>query len=72
MLVLSRRPNERIMIGDSIRITVTSVRGNQVRIGIEAPPDVTVLREELVVAREMLEAGPTEARSGHQAVLAGH
>jgi carbon storage regulator len=47
MLVLSRKVNERILIGDSIRITITSVRGNQVRLGIEAPPDVTVLREEL-------------------------
>ena len=48
MLVLSRKTNERILIGDSIRIHVVSVRGNVVRLGIEAPRDVTILREELL------------------------
>jgi carbon storage regulator len=47
MLVLSRKVNERILIGEHIRITVVATRGNQVRIGIEAPPDVRVLRDEL-------------------------
>lgn len=47
MLVLTRKLNERIVIGDQIRITVVGVRGNHVRLGIEAPPEVTVLRAEL-------------------------
>jgi carbon storage regulator CsrA len=49
MLVLSRKINEQIVIGDSIQITVVSIRGNQVRIGFEAPPDVPIFREELHV-----------------------
>ena len=47
MLVLSRRECERIRLGDSIVITVVRVTGDRVRLGIEAPPDVAVLREEL-------------------------
>ena len=47
MLVLSRKQNQSIIINDNIRITVVSIRGNQVRIGIEAPASVPVFREEL-------------------------
>lgn len=48
MLVLCRKVNESILIQDNIRITVTSIRGNQVRLGIEAPATVPILREELL------------------------
>jgi carbon storage regulator len=47
MLVLSRRENERIKLGESIVLTVIRVAGERVRLGIEAPPDVLVLRDEL-------------------------
>ena len=47
MLVLSRRENEQICLGDSIRVTVVRLSGDRVRIGIEAPSDVPILREEL-------------------------
>ncbi|GIW93320.1 MAG: carbon storage regulator [Pirellulaceae bacterium] len=47
MLVLSRRPRENILIGESIRITVVQVVGNRVKLGIEAPPEVPVHREEV-------------------------
>jgi carbon storage regulator len=47
MLVLSRKLNEEILIGENIRIKVVMIRGNQVRLGIEAPGDVTIIREEL-------------------------
>ncbi len=47
MLVLSRRESERIRLGDSIVVTVVRVSGDKVRLGIEAPRDVLVLREEL-------------------------
>lgn len=47
MLVLSRRESERIKVGDSIVVTVIRVAGDCVRLGIEAPSNVLVLREEL-------------------------
>lgn len=47
MLVLSRKENERIRLGDSIVLTIVRVSGDKVRLGIQAPPDVLVLRDEL-------------------------
>lgn len=47
MLVLSRKETERIRVGDSIVVTVVRVSGDKVRLGIEAPSDVLVLRDEL-------------------------
>lgn len=47
MLVLSRRVDERIVIDGNIRITVVSIRGNQVRLGIEAPSWINIYRQEL-------------------------
>lgn len=47
MLVLSRKENERIRLGDSIVVTIVRVSGDKVRLGIQAPPDVLVLRDEL-------------------------
>ncbi len=47
MLVLSRKQNERIRVGESVVVTVVRVSGDKVRIGIEAPPNVRVLRDEL-------------------------
>jgi carbon storage regulator len=51
MLVLSRKLGEKIVIGDNILITVVKIDRNQVRIGIEAPPDVLVYREEIAPQR---------------------
>jgi len=47
MLVLSRKPGESVNIGDEVRITVLSISGKQVRIGIDAPSDIAVHREEI-------------------------
>jgi carbon storage regulator len=47
MLILTRRTNETLMIGDDVKITVLNVKGNQVRIGIDAPNNVAVHREEI-------------------------
>ena len=47
MLMLTRRVNEKIRIDDDITITVVELRGNQVRLGIDAPQDVIIHREEI-------------------------
>ena len=66
MLVLSRKPGERIVIDGGIVVTVVKVDRNQVRLGFEAPPQVAIRREELVnrwtaetapAAQEAVEAG---------------
>ena len=49
MLVLTRRTGENLLIGDDIVVKVLGQKGNQVRLGIKAPRDVTVLREELKI-----------------------
>ncbi len=47
MLILTRRPNESIYIGENIRIKVLSLQGKQVKLGIDVPDDMTVYREEV-------------------------
>ena len=48
MLVLTRRENETLVIGDDIKLTILSVKGSQVRVGIDAPKDVSIQRSELL------------------------
>lgn len=48
MLILTRRSNEKVYIGDDVVLVVLGIENNRVKLGIEAPSDVTILREELV------------------------
>lgn len=48
MLIFTRRPGETFLIGDNVTVTVLSVKGQEVRIGINAPRDVPIVREELL------------------------
>jgi carbon storage regulator len=61
MLVLSRKEAERIRVGDSIIVTVVRVSGDKVRLGIEAPANVLVLRDELQPHAVAAEVGPVAA-----------
>jgi len=59
MLILTRRPTQTVTIGNDITVTVLEIRGRQVRIGVTAPRDIAVLREEIVEkvkARRTLDA----------------
>jgi carbon storage regulator len=58
MLILSRRPNESLRIGNNVVITVVGFNGNQIRLGISAPPNVVIDREE-VHLRKIAEHIPT-------------
>ena len=70
MLVLTRKTNQSIMIGDDIEITVLSVSGDKVRIGIEAPRDISVFRHE-VLDNAGGGAAPTSGHRGRVRVICG-
>ena len=63
MLILTRRAGETVMIGSDITITVLGVKGNQVRIGINAPKDVAVHREEIYERIQREKSGDSGADS---------
>lgn len=67
MLVLSRKRSERILIGSDIRITIVRIEGSHVRVGIEAPDNLMILRAELLErgAIEVTNEQPSTQPSGH-------
>jgi carbon storage regulator len=67
MLILTRRIGETLIIGDNVTITVLGVKGNQVRLGVNAPKSVSVHREEIYERIQREQAG----QGGHGAVAGG-
>jgi len=64
MLVLSRKPGERILIGEDIVVTIVRIGPNTVRLGIDAPGHLNIVREELCVSHESeASATPTEGNA---------
>jgi len=57
MLVLTRKVGERVLVGDKVAITVVRIQGNAVRLGIDAPPEMAVVRQEL--AQPVAEQAPS-------------
>jgi carbon storage regulator len=66
MLILTRRKGETLMIGDNIDVTVLDIRGRQVRLGINAPKDVSVHREEIYQRIQKEKEGENEQGEGSQ------
>ena len=73
MLVLTRKSNQSIMIGDDIEVSVLAIMGEKVRIGIQAPRDIPVFRKEvyLEIQQERLEGGKGDVRQEVDAALKG-
>jgi carbon storage regulator len=65
MLILTRRIGESINIGPDVEVAVTGVRGQQARIGIDAPKDVSVLREEVYRRIGRIPDCPSRLSAGH-------
>ncbi len=65
MLILTRKPGESLYIGDNVKVTIVEIKGNQIRVGIDAPADLRIYREEIY--KQILE----ENKNAAEAVMSG-
>ncbi len=65
MLILTRKPGESLYIGDDVKVTIVEIKGNQIRVGIDAPADLRIYREEIY--KQILE----ENKNAAEAVMSG-
>lgn len=63
MLILTRKPGESIYIGDQIKVTIVELKGHQIRVGIDAPSELRIYREEIYL--QILEENKQAAESSH-------
>jgi carbon storage regulator len=71
MLVLSRKPGETIIVGEDIVVTVVSINGNRIKLGIEAPPEVSIKRRELLFESPGERRARSAARPKFEVALSG-
>lgn len=62
MLILTRKPGESLYIGDNLKVTIVEIKGNQIRVGIDAPPEYRIYREEIYL--QILEENKKAADAG--------
>ncbi len=65
MLILTRRVGESLMIGDDVNVTVLGIKGNQVRIGVDAPKEIAVHREEIYQRIQQEQEGSERVANGN-------
>lgn len=63
MLILTRKPGESLYIGDNLKVTIVEIKGNQIRVGIDAPPEYRIYREEIYL--QILEENRKAAEAGN-------
>ena len=76
MLILTRKPGESLYIGDDIKITIVEIKGHQIRVGIDAPKEYRIYREEIYLAileenRSAAQAAPVSEMQGLEALTPG-
>ena len=68
MLILTRKPGESLYIGDNLKVTIVEIKGNQIRVGIDAPPEYKIYREEIYLEIQSQNMEAAKAGTTHEAL----